>query len=121
MKIILDGERPLSWNTLKRMHWRKWQNEVDRVKWLVRAELDPSEPPLNGQVIIRVTAYFAHHPQDASNIGAKLYEDGLIGTVLIDDNPTYVSEVRTRSMIDKKRPRVEIEIMGDVNDSKNNY
>ena len=110
-KIILMGERPQSWNVLKRMHWAKWQNEVERCKWLIIAALGGVREPIGGKVCIAVTVYYKNRPQDASNIPLKLYEDGLVAAnLLTDDNPHFVSETTTRSRVDKKSPRVEIEI-----------
>jgi hypothetical protein len=113
-KIILSGERPKSWNVLKRLHWAKWQNEVDRCKWLILEAIRPSAP-INEPVDITVTVYYAGRPHDASNVPAKLYEDGLVAAgILHDDAPRYVRSMTTKPRIDKNHPRVEIEIFGEV-------
>jgi hypothetical protein len=39
-----------------------------------------------------------------------LYEDGLIGWLIKDDKPEFVRSMTTVSLIDRKNPRVEIEI-----------
>ena len=110
-KIVLINERPQSWNVLKRLHWRKWQNEVERCKWLILEAIGKDNYPTTGRVRITVTAYYKNRPQDASNIPLKLYEDGLVAAgVLTDDSPVFVDETVTRSRVDKQRPRVEIEI-----------
>ena len=110
-KIVLIDERPQSWNTLKRLHWRQWHDEVERVKWLVLAALGGSVQPIAGRVGITVTVFYKSRPHDASNIPAKLYEDGLVAAgLLTDDNPAYVASMTTRPMVDRHRPRVEIEI-----------
>lgn len=110
-KIVLMDERPKSWNVLKRLHWRRWQEEVERVKWLVIDALGGQCKPVHGKVKITVTAYYKSQPHDASNIPLKLFEDGLVAAgLLTDDNPTFVDETATRSRIDRQRPRVEIEI-----------
>jgi Holliday junction resolvase RusA-like endonuclease len=110
-KIVLINERPQSWNVLKRLHWRKWQNEVERCKWLILEAVGFDSQPVNGRVRITVTAYYKNRPHDASNIPLKLYEDGLVAAgVLTDDSPVFVDETVTRSRVDKQRPRVEIEI-----------
>lgn len=107
--IILDGERPISWNAFYAgAHWHQRKAEADRVHWLVRGHLDPDGPTYDSPVVITVTAYFDKSPMDASNICAKLYEDALKGFVLVDDSPDYVDSVITRSRTDKQRPRVEI-------------
>lgn len=111
--IVLPGERPKSLNDYySGQHWRARKKEADRVHELVRSYLDGqclySEP-----VSIRVTAYFGSHPQDASNIMAKLYEDALIDWVIVDDGPKHVRSVTTESRIDKDNPRVEIRVEVD--------
>lgn len=109
-KIVLMDERPQSWNALKRLHWRKWQNEVDRCKWLVLAALGQVNT-INGRIRLTVTVFYKNRPHDASNIPEKLYEDGLVAAGLLrDDSPAFVGEVVKRSRVDKARPRVEIEI-----------
>ena len=111
MKIILHDERPQSWNVLKRLHWRKWHDEVDRCKLAVLVALDGERPQFDGAVRITVTVYYKNRPHDASNVPLKLYEDGLVAAgVLVDDNPRFVAETVTRSRVDKKNPRVEIEV-----------
>jgi hypothetical protein len=110
-KIVLMDERPQSWNVLKRLHWTKWGEEVERVKWLMLAALGGVSAPLSGKVKITVTVFYKNRPHDASNIPLKLYEDGIVQAgLLVDDNPAFVGEAVTRSRVDKKRPRVEIEI-----------
>ena len=107
--IVLDGERPMSWNAFySGVHWKVRQNEANRVHWLVREKLNTDADAYTVPVTMTVTAYFNSHPMDASNICAKLYEDALTGLVLVDDSPKYVDSVTTRSRIDKQRPWVEI-------------
>lgn len=113
MKIILTNERPLGWNKFLRLHWTDKNEEVKRVKWLVYAAVVTKKAPLlKKRVDIVVTAYFDKKPLDASNICDKLYEDGLIGKVIVDDRPKYVRSMKTVSEIDKLNPRVEIDITG---------
>jgi Holliday junction resolvase RusA-like endonuclease len=110
-KIVLMDERPKSWNVLKRLHWRQWQKEVERCKWLMIEALGGHCSAVSGRVRITVTAYYTSKPHDASNVPGKLYEDGLVAAgLLTDDNPTFVDEMVTRSRVDRDRPRVEIEI-----------
>ena len=113
-KIVLSGERPKSWNTLKRLHWRKWQDEVERCKWLILEAVGMQSEPIAEPVNIAVTAYYKSRPHDCSNVPAKLYEDGLVAAdILHDDAPKYVRSMTTRSRVDKNHPRVEIEIVGE--------
>ena len=113
-KIVLSGERPKSWNVLKRLHWRKWQDEVERCKWLILDAVGVQAQPVGEPVSISVTAYYKNRPHDASNVPGKLYEDGLVAAdVLHDDAPKYVRSMTTRARVDKRHPRVEIEIFSD--------
>ena len=109
--LTLDGERPVSWNTFYAgSHWSKRKAEAERVHALVRAALDPDTPPFTRPVHVTVTAYYKSRPADASNVAAKLYEDGLIGWLLVDDSPAHVAAVTTCSRVDRERPRVVIEV-----------
>lgn len=112
VKITLEGERPLSWNKYwSGMHWAKRSAERDRVKWLVRSQLDPNTPMFTQPVEIHVRVYFKGKMQDCSNICIKPMEDALIGWLIEDDSPEYVTAVRVESRKDNKRPRVEIEVI----------
>lgn len=103
-KIVLMDERPQSWNRLKRMHWRDWQAEVDRIKWLLMAAV-PHPAQLACKVNIDYTVYFAKRPHDADNIPAKLFTDGLIACGLIaDDRRQFVGRVSTEARIDREHP-----------------
>lgn len=110
LHICLDRERPKSWNKLKRMNKWQWQDEVDRVKWIMREALGPMPPVFTCRVDICVVVYFRGNPYDSDNIPAKLIIDGLIDLVIPDDRPEFVRRVCTESRIDRKRPRVEITI-----------
>lgn len=116
MKIILEGERPVSWNKhWSGMHWSQRSAEKERVKWLVRAALDPNAQMITKPVHLTFTAYFKGKMQDCSNLCEKPYEDALIGRIIQDDSPRYVRGVTVLSRKDNKRPRVEIELI-EVNE-----
>lgn len=109
--LVLDGERPQSWNKMySGRHWSKRSKEAKAVHWLVRAAIPRSAQPFVNAVAITVRAYFNRRPLDADNIVAKLYVDGLCGRLIADDSPKHVRRVTTESRVDRKRPRVEIEI-----------
>jgi hypothetical protein len=111
--LILEGEKPISWNKMySGLHWSNRKIEVDRVHMAVRGALDPDWPMFSGSVAITITAYFKNRrlQLDASNIAAKLYEDGLIGWLIKDDGSKYVKSMKTVTLIDRERPRVEIEV-----------
>jgi hypothetical protein len=115
--LVLEGEHPLSWNELySGKHWALRQQQANRAHALVRAALNPDDPLFTRPVTIKFIVYFAHHPQDASNICSKVYEDGLVGWWLLDDGPLYVRSMTTESRVDKAHPRIVIEceeIAGD--------
>jgi len=122
MKITLEGEKPMSWNTLySGQHWSHRAAEAQRVHTMVkyaRRSVAGSEqvyalrdnPTFPSSVDITITAYFKNRPLDADNIASKFYIDGLKGWLIKDDSPEYVRSVTTVSKIDNENPRVEIEI-----------
>lgn len=119
MKLVLEGERPVSWNKYYGgTHWSKRKADADAAHLLVRAALPRNARPYKQRVDITIRAYFRGKALDADNIVGKLYIDGLIGSVLYDDSPQYVRSVRTMSLRDHKRPRVEIEINPVKEDSR---
>lgn len=111
--LVLDDEQPISWNQYySGKHWSKRNAEVKRVHMLVRSVIDPDWPAFDCLVDIEVTVYFKNNKirLDASNIPAKLYEDGLVGHLLRNDNYACVRSMKTVTLLDRDRPRVEIEI-----------
>ncbi len=110
--LILPGERPPSWNAAYAgQHWAKRAEVVARIRAAVRAALDPDQcQPFTVPVDVEVAVYFASRPQDADNIPAKLYIDGLKGWLLVDDDRRYVRSVRTVAALDKHAPRVVIRV-----------
>lgn len=111
-KIILKGEKPMSWNQLySGSHWSVRSNEALRVHKLVSYSMNPKpKGAYVGRVGIVVKAYFEKRPYDCDNIATKIYVDGLKGKVIVDDTPKYVSAVTAMSLVDKEYPRVEIEV-----------
>ena len=109
--LVLPDETPISWNKMySGMHWAKRKAEVDRVHLTIRAAIDPCWPMFTKPVNITIVVYFKNKRVrlDASNIAAKLYEDGLIGWLIKDDNPDYVRSMTTVSLLDRANPRLEI-------------
>lgn len=111
-KIILKGERPMSWNQLySGSHWTVRSLEAARVHKLVAYSMDAARGgAYTGKVGIVIKAYFDKRPFDCDNIATKLYIDGLKGRVIVDDTPKYLSAVTAMSLVDKENPRVEIEV-----------
>ena len=128
MKIVLEGERPWSWNKMYAgVHWTKRKEEADRVHGLLMWKLqqtanlsggamlykmDSSPLLFKGRVDISVVAYFKNRPLDPDNITSKFYIDGLVGEVIEDDTREFVRKVTTQSEVDKENPRVEIIVEG---------
>jgi hypothetical protein len=119
VRIWLDGERPVSWNTFMRWHWRKQHEQAQIKKQLMFYTLYETLshnvddwPRFTDPVVITMTAYFATRPQDASNLTIKLYEDGILTYLIDDDNPDWVDEVRLKSRraCGGQKPGVLIEI-----------
>ena len=111
MKIVIKNERPISWNEFYSAgHWRKRQQYAKYVHDLVRYHKPRVIEKLSYPVSIKMTVYFDKRPLDADNICAKIFIDGLKGWLLEDDNPKYVLSVETESRVDKKNPRIEIDI-----------
>lgn len=111
--LVIPGEKPVSWNKFySGTHWSKRNAEANRVHLVVRAAIDPDWPMFETPVQITIRAYFKNRrlQLDASNIAAKLYEDGLIGWLIKDDGPQFVRSMTTVSLVDRNSPRVEIEI-----------
>jgi len=115
MLIILDGERPRSWNAFYAgTHWSDREELANSIHDLVSytvLEQHPGVVPFEKRVRITVRAYFKNRPQDADNVTAKFYIDGLHGLVIHDDTIKYVASVTTESHVDNKNPRVEIEVV----------
>lgn len=119
MKIILKGERPLSWNKIyQSRHWIFRKQFADSIhQRVVAALIDMGIHPFDktkmfeGRVDIVVIAYFQNRSLDPDNICSKIYIDPLKFSLLHDDTPKYVRRVSTQSEIDKENPRLEIEII----------
>lgn len=78
---------------------------------VVREAIDPDAAfVFDGPVKITMSVWFKNRPIDAQNIANKPYIDALIGWYIEDDGPEFVPVVEFASYIDKRRPRVEIEI-----------
>lgn len=110
MKIILEREKPISWNTFYMgKHWSFRNQEARRVHSLVHY-LTLKSKRFTRPVNILITVYGDKKLLDADNIPSKLYIDGLKSNVILDDTPKWVDTVSTRSRADKTRPRVTIDI-----------
>ena len=81
-------------------HWNKRNKLAAKVHEQVRWQLEIDEVPkvfFAPRVDISIDAYFHGKMLDSSNIPAKLFEDGLKGWVLADDDPRFVRRVTTQS------------------------
>lgn len=118
MLLVLEDERPRSWNAFySGGHWNERRQYAEAIHQLVDGvvrNVHPSLEPFDCRVHIKVTAYFKSRPQDPDNICSKVYIDGLHGTVIHDDTRKYVASVTTISEVDKQNPRVEILITPEI-------
>lgn len=112
VRLILKGERPTSWNKYwAGTHWSVRKQERDRVHATVRAAIDPDKTFIfDNPVKITVSVWFKNRPLDCFNICTKPYVDALIGWYIEDDSPAFAPITMVASYIDKRRPRLEIEI-----------
>lgn len=117
MVLVLNNEEPVSYNRLLRLNPHARNREAQTRKLLVREALPAQYSLYEVQVDIAIIAYFKKQMQDNCNITAKLYIDGLLGLVIVDDSPRYVRSVMTISRHDPDRPRVEI-YLAKVNEEK---
>lgn len=112
VELVLESERPPSWNTFYAgTHWTLRKAAAERIHAAVRAAIDPDHASIfPGLVDVTVAAFFACQPQDADNVAAKPYIDGLKGWYLADDDGQYVRSVTTTTAEDPQAPRVVITI-----------
>lgn len=120
LTLILEGERPVSWNKFwQQRHWSERSREKNRVALLVRAALpqavlDGEDWPLRKSCEERpeivITAYMARPLIDVDNLCTKVYVDALKGWVIEDDDPAHVAAVIPRVVVDRTWPRIEIKI-----------
>lgn len=112
VRIILKGERPKSWNKYwAGVHWRKRKADRDMAHMTVREAIDPDKTFIfEVPVEITVNVWFKNRPLDVWNVVTKPYIDALIGWYIVDDSMEYVPTAHTNVYIDKKNPRLEIEI-----------
>ena len=113
MKIVLRGERPISWNRYySGVHWAKRASMARDIHSLVRSNIYGKKiPDFDEPVHITVAAYMKGKLIDPDNVCAKLYIDGLKGLVIEDDTPEYIRAVTTMVRKDNENPRVTITII----------
>lgn len=121
-KLVLEGERPPSWNNLWSGKWRKDERSTEktRMHFVVKAALSYNPPPeiTDYPVFLLFRVYEAKRAIDYDNYILKGYTDTLVECgVLKDDNPKYVRGGMVVTYVDKNNPRVEIEIYNMVNSS----
>lgn len=112
--IILDGDRPISWNQMySGLHWSSRKELADTthklVWWTVKEQL-PGASIFKNKVAITVRAYMNGRILDCDNVATKLYIDGLKGILIEDDDLGYVGRVTAEVIRVKEDPRVEIEV-----------
>ena len=96
--LVIELDEPVvSWNTLySSKHWavrKKLAQRVhDTIALALRASFGDEYPQFEYPVEVLVESY-SKRPIDSDNVCAKLYIDGLVGTVIQDDSPPYVQRV----------------------------
>lgn len=84
-----------------------------RVEWCAKTQLRHFRP--TGPVWMKYTWYEPNKRRDKDNIssfGRKVIQDGLVKAgVLKNDGWAYIEGFSDRFRVDKKRPRVEVEIL----------
>lgn len=86
------------------------KENTERVYWECRAQ---HIEPINGIAHITVTFFEKDYRRDADNIyaGLKYILDGLVNAgIIADDSRKYVNLSVNPVMVDKKNPRIEVEI-----------
>ena len=79
----------------------RWKKMV----WVLTARHKPFAVP----VVVTVTYFFKDkRRRDFDNFVPKFVLDGLVGTVLADDDQSHVAELRIRFDQDSKKPRTEV-------------
>lgn len=106
--LTIDDFRPQSWNKLLRMSPPQWHTQVLATKNAVISSLNNVEYTMFGErVDIAVNLYSRSKNMDSSNVPLKLFEDGLLKSVIRDDSPRYVRRITTMSAVGSKS-KVEI-------------
>ena len=113
--IVLPDEKPKSLNQYYgRSHWSVRDKEQERVAWVmeeaIRHRWKVDYAPIDRPCRLTFTAYFRARPLDPDNIAVKPYIDALKNRLIIDDDWQHVLEVTLMSKMDRKNPRVEIEL-----------
>jgi len=109
MKIVFEGEQPLSWNKMYAgLHWTKRAAHANRVHLLVHSKTSRCKR-LERPVRIIFTAYLKRQ-MDVDNYECKSWIDGLKKYVLHDDTPEFVKELVVRHGGKDRIGRIEIEI-----------
>ena len=114
--IVYEGRFPSLNEVLQlaKTHWSVYSKEKERLTTAVAWEAKAAKlRPCTSPVRVTFTWMEANRRRDVDNIshGCKYVLDGLVeASVLEDDSPKYVSEIRHNFMVDKDRPRVIIDI-----------
>jgi len=96
-RIVIPG-RAVNWQQFySGKHWSVRQEMAQRIHALVRAALDPEQPPFTGQIAVTITAQCVRNLMDSDNLAAKLYVDGIKGWFVPDDTPGWIKSVTTIS------------------------
>lgn len=104
-----------------RAHWSKGaklkSDETIRVQQEILVQR--IKPVLYGKAEVTVTFFEPDGRRDADNVlgGLKYIMDGLVKMrIIIDDGPKYVDLITLPVKIDRKNPRIEVQIKGQIED-----
>jgi Holliday junction resolvase RusA-like endonuclease len=116
IKLIISGTPP-SLNQWSRMHWAKaakikkqWENDI-LYTFLAESHCNRISFPYQ-KASVKIVYYFAtNRRRDADNLNLKFLLDGIVKAGIIkDDSTKVIGQPETAWEVDKKNPRVEIEI-----------
>lgn len=115
--LVIPGTPP-SLNQWSRMHWAKaarikkqWENDILWAFLAIGRTWKKDEFPYQ-KAHVKVTYYFTtNRRRDADNLNLKFILDGIVKAGIIkDDSTNIIGQPEVSWAVDKKNPRVEIEI-----------
>lgn len=113
--ITIPGRLP-GYNELTHGHWAKCQKiKDDAMKVVGKSVMAARVQPVRGKTLVRITCYEPNRMRDPSNVrsGAeKIILDALQNQGIIrNDNWRWLEDEPARVGLDRKNPRVEVEIL----------
>ena len=113
IKFAIPGTLP-GWNQANKGHWAKrakLKREIEEyIGWIIKPV---RYQPLQCPIRIDIKFYEPNRKRDIDNVkaGTKFILDALVKMrVIPDDGQKYVSDVTSDVLVDREKPRVEVEI-----------